>query len=592
MIPSLVPTFAPTVAPFWASNSPIILGVVIPAVLSFIPIYFSKQICFYALTHWSSTNCHRGLFQITVYSGCKKIFLKDFVEAIESKEKKREIDEKESLTGRKSSALGSSHAMEMTVLDRLREDSSHNNCIVDNPLIQVEEGGSSKRLLGSPSPANSPQFSRTFSKSMMDPLDSQQQLPPRASTSQFRQSNVDIDSDDEHELEDGLQNKMNTKNNNNNNNDLILKSIYSLQFHNPEIDALYQGKLLLIQDNSLNKDLLMNLENIKLSKIEDSKVIVIKETMNDNKPPITAMKSTNGIITNFMEEWTLIRYAVVFFFFPLIETSHAMTGCYPLSIVLSFEKSWLLFIMENNFAILSFYGIAEIINYYFYFPQKLSLFSYPRSLLLLRSSFWKFVFFGIRLFAIDYLYAMRQEWIHSSSLSLSDQSSTSLSWVDLRYCAGLISIYFLQQIGNCFISGEFHDCLQTIFTTSDFYIKAVSSGSGCYYLLHQSANQNTKETLTVPSSRLNSFVPVMINTIVFVSFISFCSLYPQTPMTILSSVVFIDYWTKFILSLVPETWKRSLFGEWYERAVDWLWEGATNGMERMIELDSILRIPF
>lgn len=45
-IPSLMPTPAPTQPPFWASNGPLILGVAVPAVLGFIPIFFQNKFVF------------------------------------------------------------------------------------------------------------------------------------------------------------------------------------------------------------------------------------------------------------------------------------------------------------------------------------------------------------------------------------------------------------------------------------------------------------------------------------------------------------------------------------------------------------------
>jgi hypothetical protein len=68
-IPTFSPTSAPTAAPFWVANQYVILGVGVPAVAGFIPIFFSKQICFYALEHWSVTNRRRGLLKITIYTG-------------------------------------------------------------------------------------------------------------------------------------------------------------------------------------------------------------------------------------------------------------------------------------------------------------------------------------------------------------------------------------------------------------------------------------------------------------------------------------------------------------------------------------------
>jgi hypothetical protein len=580
VLPSLQPTMAPTAAPFWVSNGPLILGVVIPTVLSFIPIYFSKQICFYALTHWSATNRRRGLFQITIYSGCKKIFLKDFVEAMESKERKRELDEKEALTNKKSGGA----EFELSVLDKLKDDSSHT--FVENPLRDAEEGSSAKRLLGSPSPMNSPHFVQNFGKQPTGVLPEGGQSP-RPSV-QFRQSNVDIDSDDEqeNELEGGLRNNNNNNNNKNKKNDMIIKSIYSLQFHNPEINALYQGKLLLIQDQSPNKELMKALESAQLHCKEESSMIsaTIVATPNEKKPVF--MRSTNGILPNIMEEWPIIRYAVVFFLFPFLEGLQGWFGSnHSFFQVFSLLRNFLSFVLEQKKVILSVYGLIEMINYYFYFFRPSS-----RSLSI-RGSLLKLLFFGIRLFAFDYLYEKRKEWMVSSS-----SSSSSDHWVDLGYCTGLVCMYSLQQIGNCFFSGQFQDCFQMVFQGSySFSLKAISGGSECYYLLRYSSTQqrNGEEELSgSPPSRLSSFLPMLVNTMVFLSLVANPN-YRQRPMIILSSVVFADYSTKLLLSVVPEVWKRSvLFDEWYDRTVHWLWEGMDQGMERIIEIDNGLGVPF
>jgi hypothetical protein len=92
--PTPFPTCLPTKAPpptFWDQNGPIILGVIVPSLFGFVPIYFSKQICFYVLDHWDSSDHSRGLFKITIYGMCKRVFLADYVEAKENKEKKKEL---------------------------------------------------------------------------------------------------------------------------------------------------------------------------------------------------------------------------------------------------------------------------------------------------------------------------------------------------------------------------------------------------------------------------------------------------------------------------------------------------------------------
>jgi hypothetical protein len=628
VIPSLAPTFAPTVAPFWVTNAPLILGVVIPTVLSFIPIYFSKQICFYVLNNWSSSNRRRGVVQITIYGGCKKVFLKDFVEAMETKDKKKELDEKESLTSGSRNTMGASHGLELHVLKSSfstgMDDSSH----VNNPLFVAEEGMSGKALLGSPSPANSPQFTRSKTLSAVaparDPLSpegaDQVADHPRTNSfrqSSFRQSNVDIDSDDEHEgeateLEEGLHN--NNKNNNNNNqknskNDMLIKSVYSIQFDNPEIDALYNGKLLLIDDRSANKDLLKALEtsfNFMNNK-EEVTVIRVQEIPTTSKPEVPSMKSSmNGVVNNFMEEWPVIRYAVIAFFFPLSEgLQWFFGGSSPLSVAFSFLNSIFLFILERKVVIISIYGLTEMMNFGFVNFMRRSSLSRPSSAISsssssssgsLRVSLFKFLFFGIRLFAIDSLYEIRKAWITDTP------SSPSLIG-DFAVCSGLVGIYTLQVVGSCLLS---QDCSpSTLLLNSQnsrgFAVSAISRGSECIYLFQSSAQSerqrhavmNNSPSSPLAPSRLDSFLPLTINAVFLISILIKPENRQRTSVLgLLSSMVFVDYSTKLCLTCVPEQWKRFMVDDWWERSVEWFWEATDIGMERMIEADSILRTPF
>lgn len=100
--PTKSPTKSPTPPPFWKANGPIIAGVLAPALLGCIPIFFSKQICFYALENWGSLvgeakNTKRGTFKAAVYSVCKKMYLSDFVDMKTAREEKEKLDEQKAM---------------------------------------------------------------------------------------------------------------------------------------------------------------------------------------------------------------------------------------------------------------------------------------------------------------------------------------------------------------------------------------------------------------------------------------------------------------------------------------------------------------
>ncbi len=113
-VPTLSPTKAPTPPPFWVTNGPIIGGVVGPALLGFIPVYFSKQICFRVLDNWGRMTDveviryqKRSRFRAFVYTSCKRAYLEDYITMKETREAKKEIDE------RASEAIRSSMDIEM-----------------------------------------------------------------------------------------------------------------------------------------------------------------------------------------------------------------------------------------------------------------------------------------------------------------------------------------------------------------------------------------------------------------------------------------------------------------------------------------------
>ena len=99
MLPSPAPTKAPTPPPFWEENGPLIGGILGPALLGFIPIFFSKQICYHALEHWGSLveeakQTRRNVFQKTIYKGCKSIYIAEWVKDKQAREDKAKRDAK------------------------------------------------------------------------------------------------------------------------------------------------------------------------------------------------------------------------------------------------------------------------------------------------------------------------------------------------------------------------------------------------------------------------------------------------------------------------------------------------------------------
>jgi hypothetical protein len=177
--PTPFPTYTPTKAPpptFWDQNQAVILGVIIPSLFGFVPIYFSKEICFYVLDHWDSANYNRGIMQIGMYNMCKRIFLAGYVEAKESKKKKKELaaqnqrllDNNEGNANAKEAvdASADTACIEMTALSQANyNDDSYCLSAVVNPMLEA----------GSSTAADRPNDAR-------DPLASESQEQPRIAT--------------------------------------------------------------------------------------------------------------------------------------------------------------------------------------------------------------------------------------------------------------------------------------------------------------------------------------------------------------------------------------------------------------------------
>eukprot|EP01040_Poterioochromonas_malhamensis_P007726 gene7726-8344_t len=238
-IPSLTPTMAPTVPPFWQANQAIILGVLIPATTSFIPIYFSKQICFNALENWSALNRRRNLFQIGIYNLCKKIYLADYMEALETKKAKKDHDKEE----KDKEALLKPN-IELTVLEKLKQmkdsESRSSSIMMMNDDMSSSHGVMNPML--SPAEAErSPSFHR--STLHIEEERSRQSVA-------FRQSTTLIDSDDEDEDARGRDEEEGGgglpphplagrgSGSGKGGNDVIVKAVYSFTYDNPEIELM------------------------------------------------------------------------------------------------------------------------------------------------------------------------------------------------------------------------------------------------------------------------------------------------------------------------------------------------------------------
>jgi hypothetical protein len=235
--PTPFPTYLPTKPPpptFWDQNQAIILGVVIPSVFGFVPIYFSKQICFYVLDHWDSNNRKRGLFQIGIYTLCKRVFLADYVESKELKDKSKEIKETARLLDPKDVTRESEAGVkiEMTTISRHNQEfAEDDDSVVLNPMNCISPLGDSEAFdqVEDRRPIYSPS-SNGMSQAVHHPFE----IPAERMSQRF----MEPDSDDDEDEDVGAHSHV----------DVIVKAIYQIRYDNPLLnepqilDILLQAK--------------------------------------------------------------------------------------------------------------------------------------------------------------------------------------------------------------------------------------------------------------------------------------------------------------------------------------------------------------
>lgn len=153
--PTSFPTSRPSDKPVAGKREPtffdiyggLILATAIPTLALATPLIFSQSICYYVLENWGSIiagmdemhKAHRGPFKRLVYTGCKRAFLQSFLESVEAKKKKQELD-REMLLGKMKETSADGVEMPTLVFNReISMDSSH------NPLISNPNGAYGSR---------------------------------------------------------------------------------------------------------------------------------------------------------------------------------------------------------------------------------------------------------------------------------------------------------------------------------------------------------------------------------------------------------------------------------------------------------------
>jgi hypothetical protein len=433
LFPTLYPTMAPTSPPFWVDNQGIILGVLIPTVLSFIPIYFSKQICFHVLQHWSSANRRRGILQIGAYTACKRVFLEDFVEAMETKERKKELDEREALTAKNPS-------VELAVLSRMKARSSQAPAdMVENPLLRAEEG-----TVGQGQGQGQPQ-------QFVNRLESNE-------PASFRQSAVDIDSDDEDEDDRGLRASFSGGQSAppldplSGGRDQEVRAVYSLRFDDPQIDALYHGRLLLLGDRGLAE----LVEKAAVTVNQPREIAPVKPPVPPS-PGDSAPPTASAVWSNPLEQWPVLRHFLAVLLLPRLEFGLSLVLRRPVSL------QFLPVLLDQRPLLLALFAVAEL------FARSNRQKAEGGRRWLLRSLL-RLLFFGLRLLAVDLLLAARGI----------DGGST---WADAAYCFGLTAVHSAHRLAVCWLAAwPFSSslCLQ-----ADLPVRAVAATSECFLMAHQ-----------------------------------------------------------------------------------------------------------
>jgi hypothetical protein len=148
-IPTILPTKSPVMPPTFVQNEPLILGVAIPATLGFLPIFFSRQICFWVLDNWDSVSSpNRECMKILIYTGCKRVFLKDFIDSKEALKVSKQISD-EKATNHAILDGGQHRSIELGIVQKtqaklqqsesLENMKKDDNEIVINPIIDSDD---------------------------------------------------------------------------------------------------------------------------------------------------------------------------------------------------------------------------------------------------------------------------------------------------------------------------------------------------------------------------------------------------------------------------------------------------------------------
>lgn len=486
-IPSLTPTMAPTVPPFWQANQAIILGVLIPATTSFIPIYFSKQICFNALEHWSALNRRRNLFQIGIYNLCKKIYLADYMEALETKKAKKDHDKEE----KDKEALLKPN-IELTVLEKLKQMKDSEG--TSSSIMMSDDMSSSHGVMNPMLPPSDAERSPSFQRSTLH-IEEERNRQSVA----FRQSTTLIDSDDEDEDARGRDEEEGGgglpphplsgrgSGSGKGGNDVIVKAVYSFTYDNPEIE-------LMMSQNSFPLSSILGdikLLPLELPKAEETSIPSVEETKIVNYHEMTSSSSQSlysvGLV-DWLEHYPLFHYFTLmlssyyFTLLPLSSSSHS-----SLTFFFDFYNT----VFKNKLILFLLHWIVGL-SYWYYNSYKnekkgakkedhrrtiLTTAKTILSDLLLSPPTIRSLIFGFRLLCIHYL----SVWFLSSfSSDTSDQIAIA------SYCSSLTAVYSLQSVGHCLTSGStlpLSSCL-----SNQMAVKAVMSMMECYLSYHTRIN--------------------------------------------------------------------------------------------------------
>jgi hypothetical protein len=578
-LPTYTPTASPTPAPFWVENQDIIIGVGVPAVASFIPIFFSKQICFYALEHWSIRNRKRGLLKIMMYNGCSRIFLADFIQAKENVEKQHLLDEKAIEEEKYNRARATS-----TVIGRLRHMKEESQLqygdgddrmieMTENPMTsssnRIEEGTvddgerrkSSSEVMGRERQSfqksrenqvgerqsfqrnreNQVGERQSFQRNRERQVGEKQSFQQNRQTFSLRLSDAMIDSDDEteeisiqeSELEEGRmpqvthplgsrrQKKLNIIRSGNNKDDkseddVVVKAVYSLTYTNPDIQVLFnEGRYLTSSILSLPPSGTYSSDVVRTFTYDDK-----MNRAGDTQSAIEEMPLIYvNVYTNWIEDLPLIHYL-------FNRSIRSISSSYSLLSLLANS----LIMLENKLVLVIGHWVVGCSHYY-YHVRKISYQSKTLFSALLYPT-WKTLLFGGRLLGVHYI----SQW--KTGVSSEPSSSTSL-----KYCSSLSLLYSLQSFGNCYSLSYYSPNSVSRCLASDLPLKALTSSSECFLFSHHQDIPSSH--LYLPSFLSVGYIGWKGSSLVSSSFSTFSSF---SLLAAIRQAVVIDYITRIVVS--------------------------------------------